>query len=43
MLRATLRASNLCLNRMIAGALVARQPIGGFMLGGIGSTAGGEE
>ena len=32
---------NLYLNRPITGALVARQPFGGFRTSGIGSQAGG--
>ncbi len=34
---------NLYLNRPITGALVARQPFGGFKMSGIGSQAGGNE
>jgi RHH-type proline utilization regulon transcriptional repressor/proline dehydrogenase/delta 1-pyrroline-5-carboxylate dehydrogenase len=34
---------NLYLNRRITGAIVARQPFGGFRLSGIGSKAGGED
>jgi RHH-type proline utilization regulon transcriptional repressor/proline dehydrogenase/delta 1-pyrroline-5-carboxylate dehydrogenase len=34
---------NLYLNRAITGALVARQPFGGFKLSGIGSKAGGPD
>ena len=34
---------NLYLNRGITGALVARQPFGGFRLSGIGSKAGGPD
>jgi RHH-type proline utilization regulon transcriptional repressor/proline dehydrogenase/delta 1-pyrroline-5-carboxylate dehydrogenase len=34
---------NLYLNRPITGALVARQPFGGFKMSGIGSQAGGSE
>ncbi|MBL4711950.1 MAG: aldehyde dehydrogenase family protein, partial [Gammaproteobacteria bacterium] len=34
---------NLYLNRKITGALVSRQPFGGFKLSGIGSKAGGED
>ena len=41
--RETFRAGNLYLNRKITGALVARQPFGGFRLSGIGSKAGGED
>ncbi|HEV8606298.1 MAG TPA: L-glutamate gamma-semialdehyde dehydrogenase [Tepidisphaeraceae bacterium] len=35
------RAGNLYINRKITGALVERQPFGGFKLSGIGSQAGG--
>lgn len=38
-----LRAGNLYLNRGITGALVHRQPFGGFKLSGIGSKAGGPD
>jgi RHH-type transcriptional regulator, proline utilization regulon repressor / proline dehydrogenase / delta 1-pyrroline-5-carboxylate dehydrogenase len=41
--REAFRAGNLYLNRKITGALVARQPFGGFRLSGIGSKAGGED
>ena len=34
---------NLYLNRPITGALVARQPFGGFKMSGIGTKAGGNE
>ena len=34
---------NLYLNRHITGALVCRQPFGGFKLSGVGSKAGGED
>jgi RHH-type proline utilization regulon transcriptional repressor/proline dehydrogenase/delta 1-pyrroline-5-carboxylate dehydrogenase len=37
------RVGNLYLNRGITGALVARQPFGGFKLSGIGSKAGGPD
>ena len=37
------RVGNLYLNRGITGALVARQPFGGFGLSGIGSKAGGKD
>ncbi len=37
------RVGNLYLNRGITGALVARQPFGGFGLSGVGSKAGGAE
>ncbi len=36
-----LRVGNLYLNRTITGALVGRQPFGGFAMSGIGSKAGG--
>jgi len=39
--RKTFRVGNLYLNRGITGALVERQPFGGFKLSGIGSKAGG--
>jgi RHH-type proline utilization regulon transcriptional repressor/proline dehydrogenase/delta 1-pyrroline-5-carboxylate dehydrogenase len=41
--RESFRVGNLYLNRKITGALVARQPFGGFRLSGIGSKAGGED
>jgi RHH-type proline utilization regulon transcriptional repressor/proline dehydrogenase/delta 1-pyrroline-5-carboxylate dehydrogenase len=41
--REAFRVGNLYLNRKITGALVARQPFGGFRLSGIGSKAGGED
>lgn len=37
------RVGNLYVNRRITGALVARQPFGGFKLSGIGSKAGGPD
>jgi RHH-type transcriptional regulator, proline utilization regulon repressor / proline dehydrogenase / delta 1-pyrroline-5-carboxylate dehydrogenase len=37
------RVGNLYLNRKITGALVARQPFGGFRLSGVGSKAGGPD
>ena len=37
------RVGNLYLNRTCTGALVGRQPFGGFGLSGIGSKAGGED
>jgi RHH-type proline utilization regulon transcriptional repressor/proline dehydrogenase/delta 1-pyrroline-5-carboxylate dehydrogenase len=43
MARATFRVGNLYLNRKITGALVSRQPFGGFRLSGIGSKAGGPD
>jgi RHH-type proline utilization regulon transcriptional repressor/proline dehydrogenase/delta 1-pyrroline-5-carboxylate dehydrogenase len=39
--RKTFRVGNLYINRKITGALVGRQPFGGFKLSGIGSQAGG--
>jgi RHH-type proline utilization regulon transcriptional repressor/proline dehydrogenase/delta 1-pyrroline-5-carboxylate dehydrogenase len=39
----TLRAGNIYLNRGITGAVVGRQPFGGFGLSGIGSKAGGPD
>jgi RHH-type proline utilization regulon transcriptional repressor/proline dehydrogenase/delta 1-pyrroline-5-carboxylate dehydrogenase len=41
--RREFRVGNLYLNRGITGALVGRQPFGGFGLSGIGSQAGGSE
>lgn len=37
------RVGNLYLNRGITGALVARQPFGGFGMSGVGSKAGGSD
>jgi len=37
------RGGNLYINRKITGALVERQPFGGFRLSGIGSKAGGPD
>ncbi len=37
------RVGNLYVNRKITGALVSRQPFGGFKLSGIGSKAGGPD
>jgi RHH-type transcriptional regulator, proline utilization regulon repressor / proline dehydrogenase / delta 1-pyrroline-5-carboxylate dehydrogenase len=34
---------NLYINRSITGAIVARQPFGGFKLSGVGSKAGGAD
>lgn len=42
-IRQELQAGNVYLNRGITGALVARQPFGGFKLSGIGSKAGGPD
>ncbi len=41
--RHELQAGNLYLNRGITGALVERQPFGGFKLSGIGTKAGGPD
>jgi len=41
--RRELQAGNLYLNRNITGALVGRQPFGGYRLSGIGSKAGGPD
>ncbi|MBA3710680.1 MAG: aldehyde dehydrogenase family protein, partial [Planctomycetes bacterium] len=41
--RREFRVGNLYLNRRITGALVERQPFGGFKLSGIGSKAGGAD
>ena len=41
--RSEFRVGNLYLNRGITGALVGRQPFGGFGLSGIGSKAGGAD
>ncbi len=41
--RAEFAVGNLYLNRTITGALVKRQPFGGFKLSGIGSKAGGPD
>lgn len=41
--RRELEAGNLYLNRGITGALVERQPFGGFKMSGIGSKAGGPD
>ena len=38
-----LRVGNLYINRKITGALVDRQPFGGFKMSGIGSKAGGPD
>jgi RHH-type proline utilization regulon transcriptional repressor/proline dehydrogenase/delta 1-pyrroline-5-carboxylate dehydrogenase len=38
-----LEAGNLYINRGITGAIVARQPFGGFKLSGVGSKAGGPD
>ncbi len=41
--RTALCVGNLYLNREITGAMVARQPFGGFRMSGIGSKAGGPD
>src|SRR5262249_14132143 len=41
--RREFRVGNLNINRKITGALVDRQPFGGFKLSGIGSKAGGPD
>jgi RHH-type proline utilization regulon transcriptional repressor/proline dehydrogenase/delta 1-pyrroline-5-carboxylate dehydrogenase len=41
--RREFRVGNLYLNRGITGALVARQPFGGFKMSGVGSKAGGPD
>ncbi len=41
--REAFQAGNLYLNRKITGALVSRQPFGGFKLSGTGSKAGGAD
>jgi RHH-type proline utilization regulon transcriptional repressor/proline dehydrogenase/delta 1-pyrroline-5-carboxylate dehydrogenase len=41
--RAEFQVGNLYLNRNITGALVERQPFGGFKMSGIGSKAGGPD
>ena len=41
--RESLEAGNVYLNRGITGALVGRQPFGGYRLSGIGSKAGGPD
>ena len=38
-----LRAGNIYINRGITGAIVGRQPFGGFGLSGVGSKAGGPD
>ncbi len=38
-----LEVGNLYINRSITGALVARQPFGGFKLSGVGAKAGGPD
>lgn len=41
--RLQFRTGNLYLNRKITGALVSRQPFGGFKMSGLGSKSGGED
>jgi RHH-type proline utilization regulon transcriptional repressor/proline dehydrogenase/delta 1-pyrroline-5-carboxylate dehydrogenase len=41
--RQEFRVGNLYINRGITGALVGRQPFGGFLMSGIGSKAGGPD
>src|SRR5205085_2402024 len=41
--RREFRVGNLYLNRKITGAIVGRQPFGGFKMSGIGSKAGGPD
>ena len=41
--RQEFRVGNLYINRKITGALVQRQPFGGFKMSGIGSKAGGPD
>lgn len=43
LVRRRFRVGNLYINRKITGALVDRQPFGGFKLSGIGSKAGGPD
>jgi len=40
---AELRAGNVYVNRHITGAIVGRQPFGGYGLSGVGSKAGGPD
>jgi RHH-type transcriptional regulator, proline utilization regulon repressor / proline dehydrogenase / delta 1-pyrroline-5-carboxylate dehydrogenase len=40
---AELRAGNVYINRSITGAVVGRQPFGGYGLSGVGSKAGGPD
>jgi RHH-type proline utilization regulon transcriptional repressor/proline dehydrogenase/delta 1-pyrroline-5-carboxylate dehydrogenase len=37
------RAGNLYINRAVTGAMVGRQPFGGYGLSGVGSKAGGPD
>jgi RHH-type proline utilization regulon transcriptional repressor/proline dehydrogenase/delta 1-pyrroline-5-carboxylate dehydrogenase len=41
--RREFRVGNLYINRKITGAIVSRQPFGGFKLSGVGSKAGGPD
>src|SRR5690606_35238742 len=41
--RREFRVGNLYINRKITGALVCRQPFGGFKMSGVGSKAGGPD
>ena len=41
--QAEFEVGNLYINRGITGAIVARQPFGGFKLSGVGSKAGGRD
>jgi RHH-type proline utilization regulon transcriptional repressor/proline dehydrogenase/delta 1-pyrroline-5-carboxylate dehydrogenase len=41
--RERFEVGNLYINRSITGALVGRQPFGGYRLSGVGSKAGGED
>ena len=41
--REQLRAGNIYINRQITGAIVGRQPFGGFGMSGVGSKAGGPD
>ncbi|MHC4127874.1 MAG: aldehyde dehydrogenase family protein, partial [Planctomycetota bacterium] len=41
--RREFRVGNVYLNRGITGALVGRQPFGGFGMSGVGSKAGGKD
>jgi RHH-type proline utilization regulon transcriptional repressor/proline dehydrogenase/delta 1-pyrroline-5-carboxylate dehydrogenase len=41
--RREFKVGNLYLNRCITGALVERQPFGGFKMSGVGSKAGGPD
>jgi RHH-type proline utilization regulon transcriptional repressor/proline dehydrogenase/delta 1-pyrroline-5-carboxylate dehydrogenase len=43
MVKEKLRVGNLYINRKITGALVGRQPFGGFGMSGVGSKAGGPD